>query len=341
MRMRSGLLLSLALCTAVLAAVKNAASRPAWSASEFAYQRPESMEVKPSAERIRRHVHRSKQRIVTFTDVRGEQVPVLITVPVWSQESYPVVILLHGLASNKEQITKMAGDALVNRGLACVALDFPKHGSRPGHPRDLFVADDPQATFDNIVQAVVDVRQCIDWAATQNDLDTRNGVGILGYSMGSWFSTLVTAADERVKGVVLMVGGTGAVDFPQRCSTVPASQPTPSQPAVMPPPSPNALASQPANPATTQPAESVAPSVLELFSSVRPRRAIAHISPRPILMQNGRADRFVPAEQTQALFEAAGEPKEIRWYNAGHLLPTRAFDEAAHWLLRLLKNAPS
>ena len=35
-------------------------------------------------------------------------------------------------------------------------------------------------------------------------------------------------------------------------------------------------------------------------------------------------------------FEAASEPKEIRWWDAGHRLPAGASAEVAEWLQRTL-----
>ena len=37
-------------------------------------------------------------------------------------------------------------------------------------------------------------------------------------------------------------------------------------------------------------------------------------------------------KQARALFEAAGEPKELRWYEGGHWPPQSAVDQVADWL---------
>jgi uncharacterized protein len=41
-------------------------------------------------------------------------------------------------------------------------------------------------------------------------------------------------------------------------------------------------------------------------------------------------------DQAQRLFDAADEPKELRWWDAGHYLPPEASMEAADWLRRWL-----
>jgi dienelactone hydrolase len=66
----------------------------------------------------------------------------------------------------------------------------------------------------------------------------------------------------------------------------------------------------------------------------------AHYAPRAapvsLLFQNGRRDSFAPVRQVEALFRAASEPKELRWYDAGHELDERAREERDDWLARLL-----
>jgi uncharacterized protein len=67
-----------------------------------------------------------------------------------------------------------------------------------------------------------------------------------------------------------------------------------------------------------------------------PLRAVRALDGRPLLMVHGRRDRTVTPAQAQRLFDAAGEPKTLRWWDAGHYLPVEAIDEAATWLERTL-----
>jgi hypothetical protein len=49
-------------------------------------------------------------------------------------------------------------------------------------------------------------------------------------------------------------------------------------------------------------------------------------------MVHGKRDRTVTPAQAQRLFDAAREPKTLRWWDAGHYLPDAAIDDAAEWL---------
>jgi len=113
-------------------------------------------------------------------------------------------------------------------------------------------------------------------------------VVLAGYSMGSWISSVAGPADDRVRGMVLMVGG--ATVIPPALLAIPQ------------------------------------------VAASDPRLAIAHFSGRPILMLNGRSDFIVTPDMTSLLWNAAPEPKEQRWYDSGHLLPDKAYVDAAQWV---------
>jgi len=67
-----------------------------------------------------------------------------------------------------------------------------------------------------------------------------------------------------------------------------------------------------------------------------PLRAVRKLDGRPLLMVHGKNDRTVTPAQARRLFEAAHEPKEIRWWPSGHYLPQDAIDHAAGWLVAQL-----
>ena len=71
-----------------------------------------------------------------------------------------------------------------------------------------------------------------------------------------------------------------------------------------------------------------------------PLRAIRRLRGRPLLMVHGTADPTVRPEQAQRLFDAAGEPKELKWWSAGHILPPAAIDYAAEWLRAQMREEP-
>jgi uncharacterized protein len=69
---------------------------------------------------------------------------------------------------------------------------------------------------------------------------------------------------------------------------------------------------------------------------VDPVASVRKLDGTPLLMMHGRRDRTVTPSQAQRLFDAAREPKELRWWDAGHHLPAAAIGEAAVWLAEQL-----
>ena len=142
-----------------------------------------------------------------FRDADGDVVPALLCTPKGKTGPFPVVVAVHGLTSNKGQVAAQLAPALAERGFAVIAPDLPRHGERPGHPWSVMDASNPQRTFELFRQIVRDVRMCIDVAEQRPELDTGKGVVLMGYSLGSWINAVVGPADDRVKAMVLMVGG--------------------------------------------------------------------------------------------------------------------------------------
>jgi dienelactone hydrolase len=225
---------------------------------------------------------------VRFADAEGDVVPALLCTPRGKKGPFPVVVALHGLTSHKAQVCAQVAPALVEKGFAVLAPDLPRHGERPGDPRSVVGMQDPGQSMRLFRQAVVDVRQLIDFAETRPDLDTSNGVVLAGYSMGSWVSSVVGPADERVRAMVLMVGGAHE----------------------------------------THPAALLIPQV----AATDPRLAIAHFAGKPVLMLCGKHDHVVTPQMSRRLYEAAREPKELIWYDCGHLLTPEAYRKAAQWV---------
>jgi len=87
------------------------------------------------------------------------------------------------------------------------------------------------------------------------------------------------------------------------------------------------------------PAETPFASVVR--AAADPLRAVRKLAGRPLLMVNGRLDRTIKASQAERLFAAAGDPKEMRWYNGGHWPPPSEVEFAAEWLAGRLRRGRS
>jgi uncharacterized protein len=143
----------------------------------------------------------------------------------------------------------------------------------------------------------------VDYRMALDYLKTRDDVdskriGLAGYSMGSQMGAVLAAVDTRIGPVLLCVGG------------------DPIRPYVL-----SAPDEQKEN--------------LEVAS---PSNFIGYISPRPLLMLNGKEDNNITPDMTKRLWDAAKEPREIRWADCGHALPPEFIRQGLDWLADKLKK---
>jgi predicted esterase len=69
-----------------------------------------------------------------------------------------------------------------------------------------------------------------------------------------------------------------------------------------------------------------------------PLKYVRSLAGRPLLMLHGASDRTIPPVQAQRLYDAASQPKELRWYDSGHVLPPAAAEDAAVWLVEAFRQ---
>lgn len=71
---------------------------------------------------------------------------------------------------------------------------------------------------------------------------------------------------------------------------------------------------------------------------VDPIRAVRAYAGRPLLVVHGRHDRTVRPDQAERLYDAAGEPKEMLWYDGGHWLTEGVVRKATKWVAHRLQG---
>jgi predicted esterase len=68
------------------------------------------------------------------------------------------------------------------------------------------------------------------------------------------------------------------------------------------------------------------------FSPLDPITHIPHLSPAPVFFQFGTDDPHVPKNRAWEFYEAAKDPKEVRWYQSGHELNLDSTADRRKWL---------
>lgn len=146
-------------------------------------------------------------RWFTFQDEQGEWIPAMLATPAGKAGPFPLIVATHGIFSHKMQVLGQVGPALLEKGYAVLAVDLPLHGERAGMPLEILDSKNPARMASIWRRAVINIREAIDVVQSAGVADQSKGVTVVGYSLGSWMSTLLGAADPRVHAMVLMVGG--------------------------------------------------------------------------------------------------------------------------------------
>lgn len=123
--------------------------------------------------------------------VDGIQMPVFLRLPDSTTGPHPVVVLLGGLESTKEE-SRLMEDLLLARGMATATFDGPGQGQMFDHQA-------LSGDFERYTSAV------IDYLVTRDDIQP-DAIGVLGRSLGGNYALKSAACDTRVAACVCWGG---------------------------------------------------------------------------------------------------------------------------------------
>jgi predicted esterase len=174
----------------------------------------------------------------------------------------------------------------------CVSLLVDTMWSRP----EWFRGRDASRDFENSEAQVRNLGQALDYLLARKDID-RNRVAYVGHDFGAMYGAVLASRDKRVRAWALQAGTASFSDwflyFPQRTGDE-------------------------------------RQAVIDRLAPLDPVRHIANA--KPLLLQFGKHDRHVPEQRAKQMFEAAQEPKQVLWYEAGHGLNSQAVQDRLEWL---------
>jgi dienelactone hydrolase len=124
---------------------------------------------------------------------RGKAIPAWFHLPPGYQGGrVPVVISIPGMDSFKEMAVALYGDRWLNRGMAVLAIDGPGQYEAP--MLGLYFSTDAWTETGPAVA---------DWLAARSEIDAGR-IGVTGTSFGSFFGTVLTAHEPRVRACAVM-----------------------------------------------------------------------------------------------------------------------------------------
>ena len=205
----------------------------------------------------------------------------------------PVLVVLGGHRTGSDAV-ELFGDVGQH---AVVGVDYPYDG-----PQRVKGALSTAKTIPKARQAFLDtvpaVSLVVDWLVEQPWVD-RDRIILIGASLGVPFATTAAGRDPRIAGLILVHGAADNRLW---------------------------LQTQVERRVDTEILHYPLATVLHWLAYgpvLDTREHIARVAPRPVLIIGARDDERTPAGQTELLFEAAREPRRLRFTDGRHIQPNR------------------
>jgi predicted esterase len=168
--------------------------------------------------------------------------------------------------------------------------------------RDFFLkriqADDPR----NSIEEVVNIRRAMDLLLSQPGADPKR-FAYVGHDFGAMYGILAGSLDERPTHYVVMAA---TPRFPDWYLYLPKLE------------------------------GEAREEFIGQMSEIDPITHVPNLSPAEVFFQFATDDFHVPRERAEEFFSAAKEPKEMKWYEAGHGLNEDATRDRQAWLRQKL-----
>jgi len=256
---------------------------------------------------------------VILRDNRGLEVRGFLRIPE-GDGPFPAVVLLAGLNTGRESLDWVM-DVPETRRVAFLTLDYPYQGKTHFENLEFLQNLGPiyQALFDGVNAGIYARR----YLAKLPEIDPKR-IFIVGVSFGAFYSIVSGAMDPEFAMVGAFFGG---ADFAALLNHNMERQ------GIL----------------KFAPVRWLASRIGALIlHPLEPTLWAPRITPRPLLMINGRQDESVPREYVTMLFDAAGEPKKLIWIDSQHIdrqgpaIVGELISQSAAWLvsLELLEPVP-
>jgi dienelactone hydrolase len=213
--------------------------------------------------------------------------------PSGSEDRHPAVIYAHGAGGDRQELLDEALQ-MANKGAVTLALDmiYSTERAKP-LPEGIAGARENGRLEEECVQ---EIRRAVDLLQSLDSVD-EDEIGYVGWSQGARMGALTSGVEHRIKAFDLIAGGAAPVSEYVKYA----------------PPD-------------------LQDELRAVLEKTDPLHFVALAEPSELLFQDGREDEVVPEAALKELADAGSEPKEVRWYDAGHVPSPKMWAESRSWL---------
>jgi len=235
---------------------------------------------------------------ITYDSPAGGSVTGIMAEPVGRSGLLPAMVILHPSGTPAQGMAPYA-QLFAAHGAIVIVINAP-YFRRGGTSQFLYTSQDRREQ----IQLMQDLQRAVDVLIASGKVDPAR-IAFDGYSYGAVMGSGFVGIERRLKAAVLAA----ALGGPLTLQTTPPNLPS--------------LANL-----------SCATRALwfQAMTPIEPIRFISNAAPTALLFQAGRFDTTVLPADAQTLYDAASSPKEIRWYDSGHVLPEQALLDRHDWL---------
>lgn len=205
----------------------------------------------------------------------------------------PAIIFLHWGQGDR---ATFLSEALVyaESGVECLMVDESplRHFPMPNQMT-------PDGARAYVVQCVTDLRRGVDLLLSRKEVDSER-IGYVGHSLGASMGGQFAGVEKRVKAHILMAG---YADWSRHLAEM-----------------------------SQRYFKTSGEEFLRVVSPLDGVNFVGDAAPSEILFQFALRDEVITRDDADLYFNAARQPKEIRWYDAAHEFNQAALNDRAAWL---------
>ena len=242
-------------------------------------------------------------REISYTQADGTRNAATLVEPAAaSRAARPAILFLHWYEPPRptSNRTEFLAEAvdLAGSGVVSLLIDTPWAAEA------WFATRDASRDYEFTVAMAKNVRSALDVLVAQPGID-RTRVAVVGHDFGAMWGALAAADDPRVTHLVFMAGAPSFSDWylftPKRDGAD-------------------------------------KDAFVEKLAPLAPARAIARVSPRPVLLQFGTKDKFIANDAAKAMADAVAGPRTtFKTYEFEHELTYQARVDRVAWLREQFK----